>query len=98
MGAMAEAAIIRTDNMLTVAIVEDDDRDRELLSEHIRGGQGLRLVSAYATGEEALKRFPHEKPNVALVDIKLPGMDGIECIRQLRRIVAALSIRFIVLT
>src|SRR6266498_4573066 len=85
-------------HMLTVAIVEDDDRDRELLSRHIRRAQGLRLVSAYATGEEALNRFPREKPRVALVDIKLPGMDGIECIRRLRQIVTALSTHFIILT
>jgi len=84
--------------MLTVAIVEDDDRDRELLSRHIRRAQGLRLVSAYATGEEAVRRLPHEKPNVALVDIKLPGMDGIECIRRLKQSVPNLSIRFIVIT
>src|SRR6266516_442889 len=95
---MGASTINRTDNMLTVAIIEDDDRDRELLSRYIMRAPGLRLVSAYATGEEAVKRFPHENPKVALVDIKLPGMDGIECIRRLRRIVPAPSIRFIVLT
>jgi DNA-binding NarL/FixJ family response regulator len=94
---MAKPTII-PDKMLTVAIVEDDERDRELLSRYIKRAQGLSLISAYATAEEAVKRFPHEKPKVVLMDIKLPGMDGIECIRRLRRIAPTLSIRFIVMT
>jgi DNA-binding NarL/FixJ family response regulator len=84
--------------MLTVSLVEDDDRDRELFSRCISGAKGLRLVSAYATAEEAVKRFPREKPDVAFMDIKLPSIDGIECVRQLRQMVPALSIHFIILT
>src|SRR6266498_2582876 len=84
--------------MLNVSLVEDDDNYRELLSNYINGSHELRLTSAYATGEEALRGFPRERPDVALVDIKLPRMDGIECIRCLRQIVPALSTHFIVLT
>ena len=84
--------------MLIVSLVEDDDVCLELLNRRIDSAEGLRLVSAYATAEEALRSFPREKPNVALVDIKLPGMDGIECIRRLRQIVPALSTQFIILT
>lgn len=84
--------------MLTVSLVEDDDIYRELLSNYISASHELRLASAYATGEEALRRFPCEKPDVALVDIKLPGMDGIECVRRLRQIVPALSTHFIILS
>ena len=84
--------------MLTVSLVEDDDRDRELFSRYICGAKGVRLVSVYATTEEAIKRFPTEKPDVALLDIKFPGMDGIECIRRLRQVVPALSTHFIILT
>ena len=83
--------------MLTVSLVEDDDRDRELFSRYISGARGLRLVSAYATAEEAVRRFPSEKPDVAFLDIKFPGMDGIECIRRLRQIIPALSTHFIIL-
>jgi DNA-binding NarL/FixJ family response regulator len=84
--------------MLTVSLVEDDDRDRELFSRYISGARGVRLVSAYATAEEAVKRFPTEKPDVAFLDIKFPGMDGIECIRRLRQTAPALSTHFIILT
>ena len=55
--------------MLTVSLVEDDDTYRELMCRYISGTHGLRLASAYATAEEALQRFPREKPDVALVDI-----------------------------
>ena len=84
--------------MLTVSLVEDDDTYRELMCRYISGTHGLRLASAYATAEEALQRFSREKPDVALVDIKLPGMNGIECVRRLRQIVPALSTHFIILT
>ena len=84
--------------MLTVAIVEDDDNYRELLSGYLSSNHELRLGSAYATSEEALRRFPREKPDVALVDITLPGLNGIECIRCLRQIVPPLSTHFIILT
>ena len=84
--------------MLTVSLVEDDDRDRELFSSYISGAKGQRLVSVYATAEEAVRRFPSEKPDVAFLDIKFPGMDGIECIRRLRQIVPMLSTHFIILT
>ncbi len=56
------------------------------------------MVSVYATAEEAVRRFPSEKPDVAFLDIKFPGMDGIECIRRLRQIVPMLSTHFIILT
>jgi DNA-binding NarL/FixJ family response regulator len=84
--------------MLTVSLVEDDDGYRELLCSYISRGHELRLGSAYATGEEALRRFPCEKPDVALVDIQLPGLDGIECVRGLRQIVPPLATHFIIVT
>ena len=85
-------------HMLTVSLVEDDEVYRDLLSHYICSTEELRLASAYATAEEAIRRFPREKPNVVAVDIKLPGMDGIECIRCLRQIVPPLSTHFIILT
>lgn len=84
--------------MLTVSLIEDDGVYRELLSHYICSTGDLRLASAYATAEEALRCFPREKPDVALVDVKLPGMDGIECIRWLRQMVPALPTHFIILT
>jgi DNA-binding NarL/FixJ family response regulator len=84
--------------MLTVSLVEDDDVYRELLSHYICSTEELRLASTYASAEEALKRLPGEKPDVALVDVQMPGMDGIECIGRLRQIVPAISTHFIIVT
>ena len=49
-------------------------------------------VGAYGSGEEALEKAPRVKPQVAVMDINLPGMDGIECVRQLSAILPALQI------
>jgi len=52
----------------------------------------LRCVSAYATAEEAVLDMSHAKPDVALVDIHLPGMDGIECVAKLKKVLPRLQI------
>ncbi len=67
-----------------VSIVEDDDWIRENLAAEIRQAQGFTCLAAYATAEEALSRIPAQPPDVLLVDINLPKMDGIECVRQVK--------------
>jgi len=49
-------------------------------------------VGAYGSGEEALEKAPPLKPQVAIMDINLPGIDGIECVRQLSERLPALQI------
>jgi DNA-binding NarL/FixJ family response regulator len=69
---------------ITVSIVEDDRGTRETLTAMLNESGRLRCLSACASGEEALRRIPAEKPDVALVDIHLPGMDGIMCVAGLK--------------
>jgi DNA-binding NarL/FixJ family response regulator len=69
---------------ITVSIVEDDKETRESLAALVSSSPGLRCVSTYATGEEALRGLPVDKPDVALVDINLPGQSGIECVAELK--------------
>jgi DNA-binding NarL/FixJ family response regulator len=69
---------------ITVSIVEDDRRVRESLSVLINGAENIRCQSVYASGEEALVGVPRGKPDVVLVDINLPGISGIECVRKLK--------------
>ncbi len=45
---------------------------------------GFRCASQHGTAEEALKELPNVKPDVVLMDINLPGMNGVECVRQLK--------------
>jgi len=69
---------------ITVSIVEDNPGTRRSLVDLLTGGTGVQCLGAYPTGEAALHGIPTEKPEVALVDINLPGMSGIECVAQLK--------------
>ena len=69
---------------INVSIIEDDRRVRESLSVLINGSENTRCISAYTSGEEALEEIGLKKPDVVLMDINLPGMSGIECVRKLK--------------
>jgi DNA-binding NarL/FixJ family response regulator len=69
---------------LSIAIVEDDLDLRANLAALIRGTPGFALVGAYGSAEEALVGVPQVKPDVTLMDINLPKLSGIECVRQLK--------------
>jgi DNA-binding NarL/FixJ family response regulator len=78
--------------MITVSIVEDHRDTRESLVALVNGTKGLRCLSTYATGEAALRGVPVEKPQIALVDINLPGMSGIECVAKLKAQMPSLQV------
>jgi len=67
-----------------VAIVEDDAGLRGIFSGWLTGATGLTLGSQFPDAESALELLPAEQPDVVLVDINLPGMDGIECVARLK--------------
>jgi DNA-binding NarL/FixJ family response regulator len=69
---------------ITVSIVEDDALVRGVLTEWIRDADGFKCVGVHANAEAALWALPQEKPSVVLMDINLPGMSGIECVRRLK--------------
>jgi len=77
---------------ITVSIVEDELKTRESLVRLLGRAGNVRCTGSYATGEEALKGIPVEKPDVALVDINLPGMSGIECVAKLKLKVPSLKV------
>jgi DNA-binding NarL/FixJ family response regulator len=64
-----------------VAIVEDERSMRENLAQFIDGTPGFACVAACASAEEALRRLPLVGPEVALVDINLPGKSGVDLVR-----------------
>lgn len=72
--------------MIEVAIVEDIREIREGLKLLIGSSTGFSCREAYPSAEAALAALPASPPDVVLMDIHLPGMSGIECIRQLRPI------------
>src|ERR1044071_3557506 len=81
---------------IKVAIVEDSDEERKALYYLINGTPGLTCVGIFASGEQALQQVPSLAPHVLLMDIGLPGISGIECIRILRK--TAPSTRIMMLT
>jgi DNA-binding NarL/FixJ family response regulator len=77
---------------IKVSIIEDDDWIRENLAGRIRQTEGFSCVGTYRTGEEALAQLPALAPNVVLMDINLPKMNGIECVRQLKALVPSAQV------
>ena len=77
---------------IKVSIVDDNDEIREGLSVLISGSAGFQCVATYPTAENALKYLPAHKPDVVLMDIQLPGMSGIECVRDLKKLLPDLQI------
>ena len=71
--------------VIKVAIIEDLRDIREGLAMIIKFTGGFRCTGSFRSMEEALERIPIEPPDIALVDIGLPGMSGIEGIRLLKQ-------------
>jgi len=69
---------------IRVSIVEDDEEIRANLSDRIGANGSFRVLSSYGSAEAALADLPRHAPDVVLMDINLPGVDGIECVRQLK--------------
>jgi len=65
---------------IKILIVEDDSAVREGLKMLIGGSEGYNCVAACQSAEDALKVIPQLLPDVVLMDINLPGMNGIECV------------------
>lgn len=69
---------------IRVAIVDDEAELREQIAGYIDQAKGFCCVRACASGEEALKCLPQDRPDVVLMDINLGTMDGIECVQRLK--------------
>lgn len=78
------AQIAEERGRIGVSVVEDESWLRENLSREIGRSPGLRCVSSYSSAEAALKGIPTDRPEVVIMDINLPGLDGVECVRQLK--------------
>ncbi|HEU6447543.1 MAG TPA: response regulator transcription factor [Verrucomicrobiae bacterium] len=77
---------------ITVSIVEDNDKLRETLERVLNRAEGFKCVSHYGNAEDALKSLPNVKPEVVLMDINLPGINGVECVRQLKKLVPEIQV------
>jgi DNA-binding NarL/FixJ family response regulator len=75
---------------IRVVVVEDECWLRENLAQEIGRDAGLRCVHCYRTAEAALAGIPGDAPDVVLMDINLPGVDGVECVRRLKALMPEL--------
>jgi len=73
------------DKGIEVAIIDDQRDLREGIAFLINGTAGFRCTQLYGSMEEALADLPRHPPTVALIDIGLPGMSGIEGVRRLKQ-------------
>jgi DNA-binding NarL/FixJ family response regulator len=69
---------------IAVSIVEDDAGVRSSLVKLINSSPGYKCVSHHSSAENALDEIPKLKPDVTLMDINLPGINGVECARKLK--------------
>jgi DNA-binding NarL/FixJ family response regulator len=69
--------------MTTVLVCDDAPLAREAVRRAVASVPGVDRVSAAGSGEEVLARYPLERPNVVLMDVRMPGMGGVEATRRL---------------
>jgi DNA-binding NarL/FixJ family response regulator len=70
--------------IITVSIVEDMDEIRARLKSILEESGEFACMAVYNNAEDALKELPVSRPDIVLMDINLPGMSGIECIRKVK--------------
>jgi DNA-binding NarL/FixJ family response regulator len=69
---------------IAVSLVEDDAQARKILAGWISRAPGFRFAGEWGEAETAVTQLPQQKPDVVLMDINLPGMSGVEAVRQLK--------------
>jgi CheY-like chemotaxis protein len=82
--------------MATVLVVEDNEENRDMLSRRLQR-RGYRVVHA-ADGQEAVEMAARERPDLILMDVSLPVLDGLEATRRIRARAETQTIPIIALT
>ncbi len=82
--------------MKTILVAEDDPASRELMREILEAG-GYRVLEA-CNGGEALQKMGEMEPDLVLLDIQMPGLDGFAVLRQLRQNPRYATLRVVALT
>jgi DNA-binding NarL/FixJ family response regulator len=74
-----------TTRIIRIALVEDDPKLRDDLREFLSRVPDFTLVGLYESAEEAIISMPAQRPEVVLMDINLPGMNGVICVARLKK-------------
>ena len=83
-GLSTQTIFIYKMNCISVSIVEDLDEVRDVLQRLINQSDVFCFVEGYHNAEEAETKIPLHPPDVVIMDINLPGISGIECIRRIK--------------
>jgi DNA-binding NarL/FixJ family response regulator len=78
--------------VIRVSVVEDDARVRASLARLIDGAAAFRCVSQHESAEQAIDELPALGPDVVLMDINLPGLSGVECVRRLKALAPGVQV------
>jgi DNA-binding NarL/FixJ family response regulator len=69
--------------VVTVLVCDDAPLAREAVRRVVSSAPGVERVTAAGSGEEALARYPLERPDLVLMDVRMPGIGGLEASRRL---------------
>ena len=75
-----------------ILIVDDDMRFRRFVRELFSPEEGLQIIGEAVDGQEAIRKAQELKPDLALVDITMPRMNGLDVTRRLKKILPELAI------
>jgi DNA-binding NarL/FixJ family response regulator len=91
-------ALCKADRRMTiqVSIIEDDVQTRGIFADWLRRAADFALVSEYGDAESAITGLAQVRPHVVLTDINLPGLSGVEAVRQLKLLIP--ETQFVMLT
>jgi DNA-binding NarL/FixJ family response regulator len=85
-------SVLEEQMVIRVAFVEDDQELRDSVAKLVRRASGLKVVASYASAEAALSDIAAQEPDVVLMDINLPKMDGVECVRRLKALLPKVQV------
>ncbi|KAA9346350.1 MULTISPECIES: response regulator [Larkinella] len=78
--------LLRSPQTIGICIVEDDNLIRDGFALLINSTYGFKIINTYYRCEDALKNIHSDSPDVVLMDIELPGMNGIEGIARIKKL------------
>src|ERR1700744_6577965 len=78
--------------MISVSIVDDEKKICQSFSTFLTGSPGIPYVCIDGSPQAVLKHLPADQPDVVLMDINMAGMNGIECVRQLKTLAPQIQI------
>ncbi len=86
---------VKPKELIEICTVDDDERDLLMMARTLEKSGEFACVGAYRCADEALDCVPKLGPQVVLMDVRMPGMSGIECARRLKSLLPGLLVIFV---